>query len=142
VQEKIEKFMEETKFITLHAESPHPTNVISHHKLIFKGETVDVTISTTPVNMIIGLRNGSVGFISAVIYAFAYRSKKKPFITYMAKDSSHAEITAHFLFDESVEVEKARTAVLLAEMIAGTEVTEIDFEEIGKEAKKFLSEHF
>jgi hypothetical protein len=134
--------MEETKLV-LHSESLHPLNIVSRYQIRFRGETVDMTISRTPINLIVGLRNGSIGLISAVIYAFARKFNKKPFMIYMARDSFHSEITTHFLFDETFEVERARVIVLLTEMLAGVrDITEIDFEEVKKEAERFLSEHF
>jgi len=142
IEDKLEKFLRETKLV-LDSKILHPTNITSHYQIRFRGETAEMTTSRTPINLIVGLRNGSIGLISAVIYAFACQLNKKPFMIYMARDSFHSEITTHFLFDETFEVERARAVVLLAEMLAGVrDITEIDFEEIKKKAERFLSEHF
>jgi len=81
--------------------------------------------------------------ISTIVYAFSVVSRKEPIMVYMARDHQHTSVTAHFLMDETMDTEKARLVILLAEVLAGVrDITEIDFEEIRKEAERFLSEHF
>jgi hypothetical protein len=63
-------------------------------------------------------------------------------MVYMVRFEGGSAITAHFI-DESVDPEVARFTVFLAEILTGTEITaEINFEEVRKEAERFLSEHF
>jgi hypothetical protein len=135
--------MEEARFLWREDTS---SAMIQHYYGVvkFRGEAVELTITASPISISMGLRHGSVGFISTVIYAFSMVLKKEPIMVYMARDrlNCSSDITAHFLIDETMNIEKAKLAILLAEIIAGTEMEIIDFEKMKEEAERFLSEHF
>jgi hypothetical protein len=139
---KLLKFMEEAKILEKPLISPLLPTKDAVTTVNFRGETVEMVVTTSPVSVSISLMKGSVGLISTVICAFSYHLKKEPFMVYMVRFEGGSAITAHFI-DESVDPEVARFTVFLAEILTGTEITaEINFEEVRKEAERFLSEHF
>ena len=111
-------------------------------KIEFRGEAVDVVVTRSPINVIVSLRGGGVGLISAVICSFA-TVFGKPFMIYMVRDSSgYSDVTAHFL-TSNIDANIARATVLLAEFLAeAKDIVEIDFSEVEKEAERYLSQYF
>lgn len=141
--EKVLKFLEEARFLWEEDAFPLFTNlqITNYNGVVrFRDQKVEVIITSSPVSLSISLKNGSIGLISTIIYAFSLKLRE-PIMVYMARDRQHTSITAHFLIDE-MDVEKARLAILLAEALAGVDISEIDFGEVKKEAERFLSEHF
>jgi hypothetical protein len=142
--EKVLKFLEEARFLWEEDAFPLFTNlqITNYNGVVrFRGQKVEVIITSSPVSLSISLKNGSVGLISTVIYAFSLKLRREPIMVYMARDRQHTSITAHFLIDE-MDIEKAKLAILLAEAFADVDISEIDFGEVKKEAERFLSEHF
>jgi hypothetical protein len=139
----LEKFMDEAE-VFFQRSPQHPSGIgIDFGKLKFRGEAVDVVVTKSPVNIIVGLRSGGVGLISTVICSFAVKFGK-PYLVYMVKDGSrYSEITAHFLIAKDIDTDEARAMTLLAEFLSGVEeVIEIDFSEVEKEAERYLSQYF
>jgi hypothetical protein len=139
----LEKFMDEAE-VFFQRSPQHPSEIgIDFGKLKFRGEVVDIVVTKSPINLIVGLRGGSVGLISTVICAFSAKFGK-PYLVYMVRDcSGYSEITTHFLIAKDIDVDKARVVALLAEFLSGVEnITLIDFSEVEKEAERFLSQYF
>jgi hypothetical protein len=140
---KLEKFMDEVE-VFFQRTPLHSSEIgIDIGRLKFRGEAVDIVVTKSPINLIVGLRDGSVGLISAVICAFSAKFGK-PYMIYMARDcTGHTEITTHFLTAKDIDPDEARLMVLLAEFLSGVEnITLIDFSEVEKEAERYLSQYF
>jgi hypothetical protein len=81
---KLEKFIDEAE-VSLRPIEVNAYINTSTGKIEFKGESVDVIITESPVTLILCLRGGSVGLISTVICAFSAKFGK-PYMVYMAQD--------------------------------------------------------
>jgi hypothetical protein len=140
---KLERFISEAEaFLQIVQCLPDVSLNTKMGRIEFRGEAVDAVITRTPINVIVSLKSGSVGLISAVICSFA-TVFGKPFMIYMVRDSSgYSDVTAHFL-TSNIDVDIARATVLLAEFLAeAKDIVEIDFSEVEKEAERYLSQYF
>jgi hypothetical protein len=139
----LEKFMDETEVFFQRTPLRSPEIGIDVGRLKFREEAVDIVVTKSPINVIVGLRGGGVGLISTVICAFTVKFGK-PYLVYMVRDGSrYSEITAHFLIAKDIDLDEARAMTLLAEFLSGVEeVVEIDFSEVEREAERYLSQYF